>query len=92
MQIPKVMTTKRRAPMSHVPHELSEDFPEHREKIHNLKETNAHFAKLADEYHALNREIHRMETRVQPTAEEFEKEWRRKRVALKDEIAAILRA
>jgi uncharacterized protein YdcH (DUF465 family) len=29
---------------------------------------------------------------VQPTAEEFEEELRRKRVALKDEIAAILRA
>jgi len=77
--------------MSHVPHELAEDFPEYREKIHTLKETSAHFAKLAEDYHAVNREIHRMETGLQPTAEEFEHELRRKRVFLKDEIAALLR-
>ncbi|MGJ3263977.1 MAG: YdcH family protein [Salinarimonas sp.] len=76
--------------MSHVPHELAEEFPEAAERIHALKTSNAHFARLADEYHELNREIHRIETRVEPTSEEVEQDLRRKRVALKDEIAAML--
>jgi hypothetical protein len=36
-------------PMSHVPHELAEEFPEHTETMHRLKQDNAHFAKLFDE-------------------------------------------
>ncbi|WP_372426715.1 YdcH family protein [Salinarimonas chemoclinalis] len=78
--------------MSHVPHELAEEFPEAAERIHMLKQENAHFARLADEYHELNRTIHRIETRVEPTSEEVEQDLRRKRLVLKDEIAAMLSA
>lgn len=77
--------------MSHVPHELSEEFPEQREKIAAMKQENAHFARLAEEYHTVNRTIHRMETRVEPVAEETEESLRKRRLALKDEIAALLR-
>ena len=76
--------------MTHTPHELAEDFPQHKQKIHDLKERDAHFARLADEYHEVNREIHRMETRVQPVSEEFEEMKRRQRMLLKDKIAAYL--
>jgi len=76
--------------MSHVPHELAEEFPDKVQQIHDLKVSNAHFAKLADEYHEVNRAIHRVETRVEPTSEEVEHEMRRKRLQLKDEIAAML--
>lgn len=78
--------------MSHVPHELAEEFPEAAERIHTLKTSNAHFARLADEYHELNRQIHRIETRVEPASEEVEHDLRRKRLALKDEIASMLSA
>jgi uncharacterized protein YdcH (DUF465 family) len=78
--------------MSHVPHELAEEFPEATQRIHDLKASNAHFARLADEYHELNRQIHRIETRVEPASEEVEQDLRRKRLALKDEIAAMLSA
>ena len=77
--------------MSNVPHELAEEFPEHAEKIHEMKVGNAHFAKLFDEYHAVNGAIHRAETNVEPMAEEHEQALRKKRMALKDEIAAKLR-
>ncbi|MEM7053422.1 MAG: DUF465 domain-containing protein [Pseudomonadota bacterium] len=76
--------------MTHTPHELAEDFPEHKQKIHDLKASDAHFARLADEYHEVNREIHRMETRVEPVSEEFEEMKRRQRMLLKDKIAAYL--
>ncbi|HCX09894.1 MAG TPA: hypothetical protein DHU81_05990, partial [Hyphomonas sp.] len=52
--------------MSHTPHELAEEFPDATDRIHALKETDGHFARLADEYHAVNRQIHRIETNVEP--------------------------
>ncbi|PQA86036.1 YdcH family protein [Hyphococcus luteus] len=76
--------------MTHTPHELAEEFPEKADLIHKLKETDAHFAKLAEEYHELNREVHRLETRVEASSEEHEEELRKKRMALKDQIAAML--
>ena len=55
--------------MSNTPHELAEDFPQDAEKIHELKTQNAHFAKLAADYHAVNRAVHRAETGVEPLEE-----------------------
>lgn len=76
--------------MSHTPHELAEDFPDQKEKIHDLRLENAHFARLVDEYHDVNRAVHRMETRVEAVDEATETEARRKRMRLKDEIAGML--
>ncbi|MEM7643986.1 MAG: YdcH family protein [Pseudomonadota bacterium] len=76
--------------MSHVPHELAEEFPDAAAKISHLKVSSPHFAKLADEYHEVNREIHRAETNVEPTSDEHEQQMRRRRMHLKDEIAAML--
>lgn len=76
--------------MSHTPHELHEEFPEHADKISALKQSDAHFAKLADAYHVLNREIHRAETNVEPMEELTEVQKRKERAALKDDIYAIL--
>ncbi len=47
--------------MSHVPHELADEFPQHKDGIHQLKTTDTHFARLFDHYHDVNREIHRAE-------------------------------
>ena len=45
--------------MSHTPHELAEEFPEHITKMSALKQSDAHFATLFDSYHEVNRTIHR---------------------------------
>ena len=76
--------------MSHVPHELAEEFPNEVEKIHDLKMTDAHFAKLFEEYHVVNREIHRIETQMEAASDERTTGLRKKRLHLKDEIAAML--
>lgn len=76
--------------MSHTPHELAEEFPEHAEKMHALKTSDAHFAKLFDEYHEINRVIHRAETNVEPVEELAEVTMRKQRGALKDQIYQIL--
>lgn len=76
--------------MSHVPHELSEEFPGQIEKMHNLKMENGHFTRLSDEYHELNRKVHRAETNVEPTDDFHLTDMRKQRLRLKDEIAQIL--
>ena len=78
--------------MSNVPHELAEEFPEHVAKIHELKTGNAHFAKLFDEYHDLNRAVHRAETNIEPTDDFHLEEMRKQRLKLKDEIYGMLKA
>lgn len=72
--------------MSNTPHDLYEDFPEKAEAIHALKAKDAHFARLVDEYHDINRAVHRAETRVEVLSTEHETELRQKRMKLKDEI------
>ena len=76
--------------MSNTPHDLAEEFPDQREQISALKASNGHFARLAEEYHAVNRQVHRIETRVEPASEDVEEELKRRRVRLKDEIFQML--
>ncbi len=76
--------------MSHVPHELAEEFPEHVERIHTLKESNAHFAKLAETYHHINREIHRIEAGIEAASDQRDIALRKERLKLKDEINEFL--
>lgn len=78
--------------MSHTPHELDAEFPEHKTRIDALKAENAHFAKLVDDYHEVNRAVHRAETNIEPMSEEAESELRKKRAALKDEIYGMITA
>ena len=78
--------------MSHTPHELAEEFPEYAAKIADLKQSDTHFARLADEYHEINRAVHRAETNVEPVEELAEVDMRKKRGALKDEIYRLLSA
>ena len=78
--------------LSHVPHELHEEFPGKAEAISALKAGNAHFARLAESYHDTNRAIHRMETDVEPTDDATLEKLKKQRLALKDEIAQFLAA
>jgi uncharacterized protein YdcH (DUF465 family) len=77
--------------MSHTPHELAEEFPEQVNKIRKLKAENAHFTKIFDDYHNINRSIHRSETNVEPTDELTEQTMRKKRMALKDELWEMIK-
>lgn len=78
--------------MSHTPHELAEEFPDHVDAISALNQTDAHFAKLADEYHEINRAVHRAETYVEPTDDLHMQQMRKERLSLKEQIWAALNA
>jgi len=77
--------------MAHTPHELAEEFPDQADKIHALRESNAHFAKLSDDYHALNREVHRGETDVEPMDDAHLEDLKKQRLAMLDEISGFLK-
>jgi hypothetical protein len=76
--------------MSNTPHTLQEEFPTQLEKLHELKLSNAHFAKLLEQYDALNDKVHRAETLVEPMEQLAETQLRKERAAIKDEIAQML--
>lgn len=78
--------------MTHTPHELAEEFPNQAARIHDLKTSNAHFAHLADEYHRVNRELHRIESEVETPSDAYTEDLKKQRLKLKDEIAGMLAA
>jgi len=78
--------------MSNTPHELAEDFPASGARLHELKTSDPHFLRLFNDYHDVNRQIHRIETRVEPASEEFETGLRHLRLRLKDRIYAALKS
>lgn len=78
--------------MSHVPHELHDEFPEYVQKLHDLKVSDAHFAKLSEDYHEVNREIHRIEAEIEPTSDAYLEDQKKKRLMLLDQISTLLHA
>jgi len=76
--------------MSNTPHTLQDEFPAEMEKLHQLKISNAHFAKLLDDYDAVNDKVHRAETNVEPVEHFAEVDLRKRRAHIKDEIAYML--
>ena len=78
--------------MTHVPHELADEFPEHAGRLHELKLSNAHFRHLADEHHKVNREIHRIEAETQTASDAHWEDPKKQRLALADQIRVMLNA
>ncbi|RCW80230.1 YdcH family protein [Paracoccus lutimaris] len=72
------------------PHAIHEEFPNDGERIHALKVSNAHFARLLEEYDQVNDQVFGAESRHTPMSEEAEAALRRKRSSLKDEIAHMM--
>ena len=76
--------------MSHTPHELADEFPEFLLEMTQLRQTDLHFAKITDDYHAVNRAIHRAETNIEPASDMHIIDLRKQRMRLKDEIYGYL--
>lgn len=76
--------------MSNTPHTLGEEFPGQLKRIHALKAADPRFAKVLEEYDDVNDQIHRAETKIEPTTQDNETELRKRRLSLKDEIEKAL--
>ena len=72
-------------------HDLLHEFPEHQDKIHQLKMENNHFRKLFDDYHELEHEIHRINNEVEVVTDEHAHELKAKLLHIKDEIYNYLK-
>jgi len=72
-------------------HSLVNEFPEHKKAIHELKVNNHHFAKLFDEYHVIDKEIHRIEEGVENSSDAYLETQKKKRLHLKDELFNMIK-
>jgi uncharacterized protein YdcH (DUF465 family) len=72
-------------------HDLIHEFPEFKERIHELKTQDAHFRRLFDDYHALTRSVEKMEDEVTPVSTRTEEDAKLKRLQLKDALYKMLK-
>jgi hypothetical protein len=73
-----------------IPHKLQDEFRNETALIARLTETNHLFGQLASRYDEVNRHIHRIESEDEPTADDVLERLKKRRLELKDEIAAML--
>lgn len=67
-------------------HDIAHEFPEHVEKIRDLKSNDAHFAKLFNEYDEDNHAIKKYELGGAVISEEALEDLKKKRLNVKDQI------
>ena len=72
-------------------HDLIHELPEHRDRIHELKMSDNHFARLFDEYHEVDHEVHRIETGIENTSDEYLEGRKKLRLYLKDELYRMIK-
>ena len=73
-------------------HPLARVFPEVTDKIHTLKLSNTHFARLQDDYEEVDKAVIRLEKGVEHGSDAELETLKLKRVHLKDELYALLKA
>ena len=72
-------------------HDLIHELPEYRDTIRSLKTSNSHFSRLFDKYHEVDHEVHRIETGVENTSDEYLEEKKKLRLHLKDELFQLIK-
>jgi len=72
-------------------HDLAHEFPQYKEKIHDLKINDRHFAKLFDEYHTVDHEVHRIEVGAENSSDFYLEERKKVRLNLKDQLLLMMK-
>ncbi len=72
--------------MSISDHALNIDFPEHRNAIKELAESDNHFRKLSTRYDDIDKKIRGLEVREVPTSDEHINDMKIERAHLKDTL------
>lgn len=76
-------------PVEH--HNLIQEFPEMRERIHQMKASDNHFARLFGEYDTVEHAIQRIESGAETTTDERLEEMKKERLRLKDVLFSLLK-
>ena len=71
-------------------HSLVKEFPEYKDKIHELKISDPEFAKLFEKYDDIDKEIYRIEMQIENTSDEYIENLKIRRVQLKDQLYTML--
>lgn len=71
-------------------HPLITEFPEKREAIHNLKLSNAHFSRLAQDFEHVDKAVTRIENGEERLDDLSLETMKKQRLALKDELWGML--
>lgn len=82
--------TKKANNMNLEKHTLLNDFPEHHHTIRHLKMNDNHFAKLFEQYHEVESEVHQIEESNSAVSDEYLESLKRQRVVLKDKLYALI--
>jgi uncharacterized protein YdcH (DUF465 family) len=72
-------------------HDLIHELPEYKDKIHELKNSDPHFANLFDQYHEVEHEVRRIEEGNETTSDDYLEERKKLRLSLKDQLFEILK-
>ena len=72
-------------------HPLVKEFPEYKDRIHELKMSDSHFRKLFKEYDELDKEVLRSEELIETHSDDFVEELKKKRLNLKDQLFGMLK-
>lgn len=72
-------------------HHLVQEFPELKDKIHELKTHNPAFAELFEKYNSIDDEIYRIEEQIETPSDEYTESLKKQRLLLKDQLYQMLR-
>lgn len=72
-------------------HDLAHEFPEFKDRIHELKVNDAHFHKLFDQYDEVTTKVEALEKAESPVTDETMEDLKKERLALKDALYAMLK-
>lgn len=76
-------------PITH--HPLIEEFPEYKDKLHELKMSNSHFRRLVHEYEGIDKSIVRAEQGIEIINDDYLETLKKERLHLKDLIYSMLK-
>jgi len=75
-------------PLTH--HPLIKEFPEYRDQMHALKESNNYFHHLMERYEAVDKQIYRIQSGEEPTSDDYVNRLGKERLSMKDELRKII--
>ncbi|MBL4797003.1 MAG: DUF465 domain-containing protein [Oleispira sp.] len=71
-------------------HSLHNEFPQHNDRIRQLKMNDRHFVRLFEEYHDTDREIRKIEEGAEASSDARLEGLKMRRVHLKDDLLGML--
>ena len=75
-------------PIEH--HSLLNEYPQLRDRIHDLKTRDPKFASLYRQYDETDKEIFRIEEEIETPSDKYTEDLKKRRVLLKDQLFAML--